>query len=363
MRKIRIAIAGVGNCASSLIQGLEYYKNDTDSAKSGLMHQEIGGYTCGDITYVAAFDVDRRKVGSPVERAIFAQPNCATVFQEEIPVSGVLVSMGPILDGIASHMFEHAEGQAFRPANQEPVDIANVLRATKSEVLVCYLPVGSERAVHHYAEACLTAGVAMVNCVPVFIASDRLWAEKFSKAGFPVIGDDIKSQLGATIVHRLLTKLFCDRGVSIDHTYQLNTGGNSDFLNMLASERLVSKKASKTESVQSQLDKRLNNRDIHIGPSDYVAWQEDNKHCYICIRGHGFGNAPVEIDLKLSVQDSPNSAGVVIDAIRCAKLALERGHVGPIESVSACYMKSPPVQMSDSEAQRLTRQFLDGVEW
>jgi myo-inositol-1-phosphate synthase len=266
-----------------------------------------------------------------------------------------------VLDGVATHMFDYPDDEAFRPADEEPVDVAGVLAETGAEVLVCYLPVGSEQAVRHYAEACLEAGVAMVNCVPVFIASDPVWAQRFAKAGVPIVGDDIKSQVGATIVHRMLARLFGDRGVHLDRTYQLNTGGNTDFLNMLAHERLKSKKVSKTESVQSQLDERLESRDIHIGPSDYVAWQNDNKVCFIRMEGRGFGDVPMELELRLSVEDSPNSAGVVIDAIRCAKLGLERGLAGPIEEVSAYYMKSPPVQMRDSTARERTEDFIRGI--
>ena len=362
MPKIRVSIVGVGNCASSLIQGLEFYRRHANRDLGGLMHRSIGGYGCDDIEVVAAFDVDRRKVGLPVEQAIFAKPNCTTVFQENIPASGVTVSMGPVLDGIAPHMLDYPDDEAFRPADEEPVDVAGKLKEAGAEVLICYLPVGSEQAVRHYAEACLKAGVAMVNCVPVFIASDPEWARKFTTAGLPIIGDDIKSQVGATIVHRMLTRLFGDRGVHLDRTYQLNTGGNTDFLNMLAHERLKSKKLSKTESVQSQLDERLESRDIHIGPSDYVAWQDDNKVCFIRMEGRGFGDLPMELELRLSVQDSPNSAGVVIDAIRCLKLGLERGHAGPIQDVSAYYMKSPPVQMRDPDARLRTEDFIRGID-
>ncbi len=361
MPKIKMAIAGVGNCASSLIQGLEFYRHRANRDLGGLMHRRIGGYGCDAIDVVAAFDIDRRKVGLPVEQAIFAKPNCTTVFQKFISASGVTVSMGPVLDGVAPHMADYPDDEAFRVADEEPVDVAAILKEAGAEVLVCYLPVGSEKAVRHYAEVCLEAGVAMVNCVPVFIASDPEWARRFTEAGVPIIGDDIKSQVGATIVHRMLVRLFGDRGVRLDRTYQLNTGGNTDFLNMLAQERLKSKKVSKTESVQSQLDVRLESRDIHIGPSDYVAWQGDNKVCFIRMEGRGFGDVPMELELRLSVQDSPNSAGVVIDAVRCAKLALERGHAGPIEDVSAYYMKSPPVQMRDAVAHLRTEDFIRGI--
>jgi myo-inositol-1-phosphate synthase len=362
MEGIRVAIAGVGNCASSLVQGLAYYRSDDGRHAAGLMHPTIGRWSCTDVDVVAAFDVDRRKVGRPLEEAVFAAPNCTRVFQPDLPSSGTVVAMGPILDGLAPHMADYPDEQAFRPADAEPVDVAAVLRAQRAEVLVCYLPVGSEAAVRHYARACLEAGVAMVNCVPVFIASDRDWAEKFRRAGLPIVGDDIKSQVGATIVHRALARLFADRGYTVDRTYQLNTGGNTDFLNMLAMERLRSKKVSKTESVQSQLDRRLAPRDIHIGPSDYVPWQQDNKVCFIRMEGRGFGGAPIELEMRLSVQDPPNSAGVVIDAIRCAKIGLERGLAGPLEPVCAYYMKSPPTQMRDSEARERCDAFIDGPD-
>jgi len=362
MPKIRVAIAGVGNCASSLVQGLEYYRSANDEALAGLMHPRIGAWGPGDLEVVAAFDIDERKVGKPLEEAVFAEPNCTRVFQSTLSVSGVEVQMGPVLDGVASHMHDYPADKAFRPAHRPPVDVAKVLLETNAEVLICYLPVGSEDAVRHYAQACLDAQVALVNCVPVFIASDSGWADRFRKARLPIVGDDIKSQVGATIVHRSLARLFGDRGVALDRTYQLNTGGNTDFLNMLARDRLASKKHSKTESVQSQLDERLDTDDIHIGPSDYVPWQDDNKVCFIRMEGRGFGDAPIEIELRLSVQDSPNSAGVVIDAVRCAKLGLERGIGGPLEPVSAYYMKSPPRQMRDSVARDECNAFIEGED-
>ncbi len=360
MKKIRVAIAGVGNCASSLVQGLEYYKGRNTEAFAGLMHARIGNWGPSDIEIVAAFDIDRRKVGKRVEEAIFAKPNCTKVFQSALPVSDVVVRMGPILDGVAPHMADYPDDEAFRPSAEEPVDVVQTLKDNKAEILVCYMPVGSEEAVRHYARACLEAGVAMVNCIPVFIASDPKWAAKFRHAGLPIVGDDIKSQIGATIVHRTLTRLFGDRGVSLDRTYQLNTGGNTDFLNMKALDRLKSKKVSKTESVQSQLDVRLDSKNIHIGPSDYVPWQDDNKVAFVRMEGRGFGDVPLELELRMSVQDSPNSAGVVIDAVRCAKLALERGIGGPLEAASAYYMKSPPKQMRDSVACELTEEFIQG---
>ena len=358
MKKIRVAIAGVGNCASSLVQGLEYYRGRNEASFSGLMNAKIGDWGPSDIEIVAAFDVDRRKVGKRVEKAIFARPNCTKIFHSALPVSEVVVRMGPVLDGVAPHMADYPDDEAFRPSDEEPVDVVQVLKDARAEVLVCYMPVGSEQAVRHYARACLEASVAMVNCVPVFIASDPEWAWKFRDAGLPIVGDDIKSQVGATIVHRTLARLFGDRGVPLDRTYQLNTGGNTDFLNMKALDRLKSKKVSKTESVQSQLDERLDSRNIHIGPSDYVPWQDDNKFAFIRMEGRGFGDVPLELELRLSVQDSPNSAGVVIDAIRCAKLGLERGIGGPLEAASAYYMKSPPNQMRDSLAYELTGSFI-----
>lgn len=360
MEKIRVAVAGIGNCASALIQGLEYYRNNQNDSQAGLMHPTIGQWAATDVEVVAAFDIDRRKVGRPVEQAIFAKPNCAKVFQSAVPVSDVIVQMGPVLDGLADHMEDYDEDSAFRISEAPPVDVARILRESRSEVLVCYLPVGSERAVQHYTEACLAAKVAMVNCVPVFIASDPTWAERFRRAGIPIIGDDIKSQVGATIVHRTLTRLFNDRGVNIERTYQLNTGGNTDFLNMLERTRLKSKKTSKTEAVQSQFDTRLQDRNIHIGPSDYVPWQDDNKVCFIRMEGTGFGNVPMELELRLSVEDSPNSAGVVIDAIRCAKVGLERNLSGPLEAPSAYYMKSPPQQVPDFAARQMCDAFING---
>ena len=362
-KTIRVAIAGVGNCASALVQGVEYYRDRRGDALEGVMRQSIDGYRCGDIEFVAAFDIDQRKVGRPLEEAIFAKPNCTRIFQSALPVSNVIVQMGPVLDGVAAHMADYPDDAAFRPVDLEPTDVATALRASGAEVLVCYLPVGSEQAVKHYARACLDARIAMINCVPVFLASEPRWAQEFRDAGIPIIGDDIKSQVGATIVHRALARLFSDRGVGVERTYQLNTGGNTDFLNMLERHRLQSKKISKTEAVQSQLDERLDVGDIHIGPSDYVPWQRDNKVCFIRIEGHGFGGAPVELEMRLSVEDSSNSAGVVIDAVRCAKLALERGEAGPLVAPSAYYMKSPPRQLRDSVALEACNAFIDGRDF
>jgi myo-inositol-1-phosphate synthase len=357
---IKLAIAGVGNCASSLVQGIEYYQRRASTETAGLLHPVIGGYRLSDIKVVAAFDVDRRKVGRPLEEAIFAPPNCTTIFQRELPPSGVIVQMGPVLDGVAAHMLDYPEDRAFRVADQKPVDVARVLRETGAHVLICYMPVGSEEAVKYYARCCLEAGVAMVNCVPVFIASHPEWAEEFRRKNIPVIGDDIKSQLGATIVHRMLARLMCDRGVKLERTYQLNTGGNTDFLNMLEQSRLRSKRISKTESVQSQLDTPLEEGNIHIGPSDFVPWQKDNKVCFMRLEYRGFGDVPMNIELRLSVEDSPNSAGMGIDCIRCAKLALDRGLGGPLLEVSAFTMKHPPKQWRDTEARERLERWIAG---
>ncbi len=367
MAGVRVALAGVGNCASSLVQGVAWYTSHDPEKSPGLMHARIGPYAVGDLEFVAAFDVDARKVGRPLEEAIFAKPNRTPVFAADLsaggrrPRSGVIVAMGPVLDGVAPHMADHPADESFRVAAAAPVDVAKVLRESGAEVLVSYLPVGSEQAARHYAEACLEAGVALVNCIPVFLASEPAFAERFRRAGLPILGDDVKSQLGATIVHRTLARLFADRGLTLDRTYQLNTGGNTDFLNMLERSRLESKKRSKTQAVQSQLDLPLEPERIHVGPSDYVAWQGDNKLAFIRLEGRGFGDQPVELELRLSVQDSPNSAGVVIDAVRCAKLALDRGLAGPLEAASAWYMKSPPRQMRDGEARAALEAFLAGA--
>ena len=361
MSRIKLAIAGVGNCASSLLQGIAYYRTRTSTDTAGLIHRVVGGYRLEDIRVVAAFDIDRRKVGQPLEEAVFARPNCTTVFQGELPPSGVTVLMGPVLDGVAGHMSDSPDQQAFRVADETPCDTVQALKDSGAEVLVCYLPVGSEDAVHHYARACLDAGVALVNCVPVFIASHPEWSGQFRKRGLPVVGDDIKSQFGATIVHRALARLMGDRGVKLERTYQLNTGGNTDFLNMLERSRLTSKRISKTESVQSQLDVPLEKDNIHIGPSDYVAWQKDNKVCFLRMEWRGFGDMPMNLELRLCVEDSPNSAGMAVDAIRCAKLALDRRISGPLHEISAVCMKHPPEQLRDSEARGRLEQWIAGV--
>ncbi len=360
MANIRLAVAGVGNCASSLLQGIEYYRTGVSTDAAGLLHSVIGGYRLEDIRVVAAFDVDRRKVGRPLEEAVLAPPNCTTVFQRELPSCGVTVQMGPVLDGVADHMGSYPDGQAFRVADKSPCDTARVLKDSGAEVLVCYLPVGSEDAVHHYAQACLDAGVALVNCIPVFIASHPEWSGEFRKKGIPIVGDDIKSQFGATIIHRTLARLMGDRGVKLERTYQLNTGGNTDFLNMLDRNRLTSKRISKTESGQSQLDVPLESDNIHVGPSDYVAWQKDNKVCFLRMEWRGFGGVPMNVELRLSVEDSPNSAGIAVDAIRCAKLALDRGIGGPLVEASAVCMKHPPEQFRDSEARDRMEQWIAG---
>lgn len=362
-REIRLGIIGVGNCASALIQGIEYYKfigQKHPDAAIGLMHYNLGGYEPKDIKIVSAFDVDKRKAGKGLKEAIFAKPNCTKVFFDKLPDYPVKVSMGPILDGISEHMDEYPIDRKFIPANLKPVDVAKVLKETQTEIAVCYLPVGSEQAVRFYANECLKAKVAFINCMPVFIASDETWANRFKKSKVPVIGDDVKSQVGATIIHRTLTKLFEDRGVKITSTYQLNVGGNTDFLNMLNHSRLKSKKVSKTEAVQSQLKKPLSWENIHIGPSDFVPFLNDNKICFLKLTGKGFGGVPVELELKLSVEDSPNSGGVVIDAIRCAKLALDRKIGGVLKSVSAYLMKHPIEQVFDGEARQRVERFITG---
>lgn len=323
------------------------------------MHEQIGGYRIGDIQVVAAFDIDARKVGQPVEQAIFSSPNNTTVFCKDISATGATVQMGPLHDGMADHMLNYPEHLRFVPADRPPVDVAKVLRDSGAEILVSYMPVGSQRATEFYAQACLDTGVSFINCVPAFVVSDPIWAKKFADAGIPCVGDDIKAQVGATITHRTLARLFTDRGVSISSTYQLNTGGNTDFLNMLNRSRLASKKISKTEAVQSQLDVPLDPDKIHIGPSDFVPFQKDNKVCFLRIEGVGFGGVPMNLELRLSVEDSPNSAGVVVDAIRCCQLARHAGLAGPLESVSAWTMKHPPRQIPDSDAMRAVEEFIN----
>jgi myo-inositol-1-phosphate synthase len=354
MSKIRLAIAGVGNCASSLVQGIEYYQ-DADPADQvpGLMHVDLGGYHVRDIEVVTAFDVDADKVGVDVSKAIFAGRN-NTIRFADVDDLGVRVLRGPTLDG-----FGEFYRQQCVESPAEPVDVTQALREAQADVLVSYLPVGSEQAQKHYAQACLDAGVAFVNAIPVFIASDPDWAARFRDAGVPIVGDDIKSQVGATIVHRTLARLFEDRGTTIDHTYQLNFGGNMDFMNMLERSRLKSKKLSKTQSVTSQIEAGISDHDVHIGPSDHVPWLEDRKWAFIRLEGRNFGNVPLTVELKLEVHDSPNSAGVIIDAVRCAKLALDLGIGGPVLPACQYFMKSPPSQVHDDVARDALEAFID----
>jgi myo-inositol-1-phosphate synthase len=350
---VRIAIAGVGNCASSFVQGLTYYRNiNGNELPPGLMNAEIGGYGVQHLEIAAAFDISAKKVGSDVSEAIYAEPNNTARFAQ-VPKSGIIVQRGPTLDGLGRYLREQ-----IPESDEEPVDVAEALDASGSDVLVSYLPVGSQKATEYYAEQALEAGCAYVNCIPVFIASDPVWQRKFENKNLPLIGDDIKSQVGATIVHRVLANLFRERGVRVDRTYQLNFGGNSDFLNMLERERLTSKKLSKTRAVNSQLETPLSDENIHVGPSDFVPWLTDRKCAYIRLEGTTFGGVPLNLELKLEVWDSPNSAGVVIDAVRCAKLALDRKLGGPLVGPSSYFMKSPPRQFSDEEARARTLRFI-----
>lgn len=350
---IRVAIAGVGNCANSLIQGVTYYANAADDETvPGLMHVRFGQYHVRDLEFVAAFDVDAKKVGLDLAEAIWASENNTMKFAD-VATTGVAVKRGPTLDGLGEYYRELVD-----ESEAEPVDVVQELRDSGADVLVCYLPVGSEEAAKFYAQAALDAGVAFVNAIPVFIASDPAWAQKFIDAGVPIVGDDIKSQLGATITHRVMARLFESRGLKIDRTYQLNVGGNMDFKNMLERRRLQSKKISKTQAVTSNIVENLPANDVHIGPSDHVPWLDDRKFAYVRIEGRGFGDAPVSLEYKLEVWDSPNSAGIIIDAVRAAKLALDAGQGGPIESASAYFMKSPPVQHPDDEGRELLEGFI-----
>ncbi len=356
-KKIRVALIGVGNCASSLVQGVEFYRNAPDGAfVPGLMHVRLGGYHVGDVEFSAAFDIDANKVGRDLSEAIFAAPNNTYRFAE-VPRLGVPVGRGMTHDGLGKYVSE-----VIRKAPGATDDVSGILRATKTDVVVSYLPVGSEMATKWYVEQVLEAGCAFVNCIPVFIASQPYWRRRFKSRGLPIIGDDIKSQLGATITHRVLTHLFGERGVRLDRTYQLNFGGNTDFLNMLERDRLASKKISKTNAVVSQLDHPLAAANVHVGPSDYVPWLEDRKWCYIRMEGTTFGNAPLQCELKLEVWDSPNSAGVVIDAVRCARLALDRGVGGALIGPASYFMKSPPQQFDDHEARARTEAFIHDRE-
>ena len=355
MQEIRVAIVGVGNCASSLIQGVEFYRHaPSDETIPGLMHPVLGGYHIGDIRFVAAFDVDAAKVGQDLSKAVAAGPN-NTISFADVPHLNVTVQRGPTLDGVGAYIADVVEESAA-----PEVDVAEELRKARVDVVVSYLPVGSQEATEFYVEQALAAGCAFVNCIPVFIARTDEWADRFRAAGLPIVGDDIKSQVGATILHRTLVNLFQDRGVKVDRTYQLNFGGNTDFLNMLERSRLVSKKESKTKAVTSQLETRVQVEDVHIGPSDHVPWLTDRKWAHIRLEGTGFGNTPLNAEVKLEVWDSPNSAGVVIDALRCAKLGLDRGLSGPLYEASAYFMKSPPRQMRDGVARTAVDAFIAG---
>ncbi|MBV9248082.1 MAG: inositol-3-phosphate synthase [Acetobacteraceae bacterium] len=354
MGKVRVAIAGVGNCASSLVQGVEFYRDVRNQPVPGLMHPDLGGYHVSDIEFVAAFDVARTKVGRNLADAIVAEPNNTHQFAK-VPAGAVTVRRGPTLDGIGQYLRDIIE-----EADEPVTDVAGTLRTTEADVLISYLPVGSEKATKWYAEQALAARCAFVNCIPCFIASDPTWRARFEAKKVPLIGDDIKSQVGATILHRVLANLFRDRGVRVDRTYQLNFGGNTDFMNMLERERLHSKKISKTRAVTSQLANELPEADVHVGPSDHVPWLTDRKWCYIRLEGTTFGNVQLNCEVKLEVWDSPNSAGVVIDAVRCAKLAIDRGIGGALIGPSSYFMKSPPRQFTDTEARELTERFIRG---
>ncbi|MBM3924468.1 MAG: inositol-3-phosphate synthase [SAR202 cluster bacterium] len=354
MGKINVAIIGVGNCASSLVQGLHKYREvPEDGFVPGLMHPRIGDYEIGDIEVVAAFDIDVNKVGKDLSEAVFSKPNNTIKFAD-VPHTGVKVDRGMTHDGVGKYLAD-----VVKKAPGSTADVVGILKERKVDVVINYLPVGSEEATKWYVEQVLAAGCGFINCIPVFIAREEYWQNRFKSKGLPVIGDDIKSQVGATITHRVLTRLFRDRGVILDRTYQLNFGGNTDFLNMLERERLVSKKISKTNSVTSQLDYDIGADNVHIGPSDYIPWLQDRKWCYIRMEGHNFGGAPINVEVKLEVWDSPNSAGVVVDAVRCIKLALDRGESGAIKGPSAYFMKSPPIQYSDDQARQMVEDFIE----
>jgi myo-inositol-1-phosphate synthase len=355
-RKVRVGIIGVGNCASSFVQGVHYYRKDKDSQQvPGLMHVNLGGYHISDVEFSCAIDIDATKVGKDLSTAIFAGQNNTVKFAK-VPRTGIKVQRGMTHDGLGHYL-----SKVIKKAPGDTVDIVKLLKQTKTDVVVNYLPVGSEEATKWYVEQILEAGCGMVNCIPVFIAREDYWRKRFEKRGVPIIGDDIKSQVGATIVHRVMTRLFDDRGVKLERTSQLNVGGNTDFLNMLNRDRLASKKESKTEAVQSVAAQRIADDDIHIGPSDYVPWQKDNKVCFLRMEGKLFGGIPMNLEMRLSVEDSPNSASVSLDAIRCAKLAMDRGIGGPLTSASACFMKHPPEQCSDDEAYTRTEAFIAGT--
>jgi myo-inositol-1-phosphate synthase len=355
MGSIRVAIIGVGNCASSLVQGVHYYRDAApDQAIPGLMHVQFGGYHVRDVDFVAAFDVDAKKVGRDLAEAITASEN-NTITICDVPPLGVIVQRGPTHDGLGKYYRE-----TITESDTDPVDVTAALRDADVDVVVCYLPVGSEQAAKFYAQCAIDAGCAFVNALPVFIAGTHEWAQKFAAAGLPIVGDDIKSQVGATITHRVLTKLFEDRGVEVQRTYQLNVGGNMDFMNMLERDRLESKKISKTQAVTSQIDRPIESRNVHIGPSDYVAWLDDRKWAFVRIEGKAFGDVPLSLEYKLEVWDSPNSAGVIIDAVRAAKIGLDRGIGGPLLSASSYFMKSPPEQYSDDVCRQRVEDFIAG---
>lgn len=355
---IKIAIVGIGNCASSLIQGIYNYKNVNEDKCIGLLNYKIGEYKPDDVSVVAAFDIDERKVGKDISEAIFEKPNNTKTFCKNVPPIGTKVIRGPTFDGFPKHMDNYDENIRFKESSEKPVDVVKILKETKPDILINYLPVGSQKATEYYVNCCLEAGVSLINAIPVFICSEDKFIKKFEEKGLVCVGDDIKAQLGATIVHRYLTNLFEKRGVKLNRTYQLNTGGNTDFLNMLERKRLDSKKISKTSAVQSQLKKPLNEMNIHIGPSDFVPWQKDNKICFIRMEGELFGGVPMNIDLRLSVEDSPNSAGVMIDAIRCTKLALDKNLKGYLKEISAFGFKHPKIQYTDDNAFQLVREFI-----
>ena len=363
MSKIKVAIVGVGNCASALVQGIHYYRSGAGESGVGLMHWEIGGYKPYDIEVAAAFDIDARKVGRDLREAIFAPPNCTTVFAADMPAAGVTVRMGRVMDGVSEHMHKYDPLYTFMPGDCPESDqqaVVEILKQSGAEVMLNYLPVGSEEASRFYAVCALEAGLAFINNIPVFIASNPEWAGRFAARKLPVIGDDIKSQLGATVLHRTLADLFNKRGVKLERSYQLNTGGNTDFLNMLNRDRVAAKKISKTEAVQSAAARRLPDRQIHIGPSDYVPWQNDNKVCFLRMEGLIFGEIPMNLELRLSVEDSPNSAGIAIDAVRCCKLALDRGIGGVLAGPAAYFCKHPPEQFPDNLGYQMTEDFIKG---
>ena len=361
MSSIRVAVVGVGNCASALIQGVHFYRDSRST--QGLIHEIIGQYGVGDVEFVLGIDIDARKVGKTIGQAIYSAPNNTTVFYPDVPSNGLPVMKGRLLDSVASHMTTAGE-RGFIVADgpeASQADVVNALKSARCEVLVNFLPVGSQEATELYMECALEAGVAVVNCIPVFIASDPVWEARFRARRLPIVGDDIKAQVGATIVHRTLSNLFAKRGVTVERTYQLNTGGNTDFMNMLDRNRLLSKKESKTEAVQVALAERLDDENILVGPSEYVAWQKDNKLCFLRLEGANWGNVPLNVELRLSVEDSPNAAACVIDAIRCCKVALERGESGVLTIPSAYYCKHPPQQLSEDVAGKLLGTFIEGA--